>query len=192
MAIDWGKVTGYTDGMTAEEKLNLLENLPTDILADPKTTKEYMSIKAQFDKASSELADAKKHLRTKMTEDEQAKADREAADKQKDEELATLRREKALSTHKASYLAMGYDEQNAEAAAAAMVDGDNSALFAAMKKHSENAEKAWREKALKDTPTPPAGTPGTEETDAVKLAKKVANSSAKADKFASDVISKYI
>lgn len=192
MAIDWSKVEGYTEGMSTEDKLALLEKLPHDILADPKTSKEYLSMKAQFDKASSDLADTKKQLRTKMTEDEQAKADREAAEKQMKDELDTLRREKSLSTHKASYLAMGYDEKTAEAAAIAMVDGDNTALFAAMKKHGESVEKALRDKILNETPEPPPGEPGVDESDGVKLAKQVAKSSVDADKAANDILSKYI
>lgn len=196
MAIDWSKVEGYSEDMSAEDKLALLEKQTVDIpgepAGDPKSTKEYVALKAQFDKVSSDLASTKKQLRTKMTEDEQAKADREAADQKVQEELESLRREKALNAHKASYLAMGYDEKTAEAAATAMVDGDNAALFAAMKKHGEATEKALRDKILNDTPTPPAGEPGDDESDGVKLAKRVAQTTAAADKTANDILSKYI
>lgn len=191
MAIDWSKVEGYTEGMSAEDKLKLLEDqgIPGEDF-DP--AKKGFVPKAQFDKVSSDLASTKKQLRTKMTEDEQAKADREAADQKVQEELESLRREKALNAHKASYLAMGYDEKTAEAAATAMVDGDNAALFAAMKKHGEATEKALRDKILNDTPTPPAGEPGDDESDGVKLAKRVAQTTAAADKTANDILSKYI
>lgn len=193
MAIDWSKIEGYSEDMSAEDKLALLEqHSDGSPPADPKKTKEYIALKAQLDKTSSELAGAKKQLRTKMTEDEQAKADREAADQKVQEELETLRREKALGQHKASYLAMGYDEKTAEAAAIAMVDGDNAALFAAMKKHGETFEKALKDKLLNDTPEPPAGEPGDAESDGVKLAKRVAKTTVDADKTANDILSKYI
>lgn len=196
MAIDWSKVEGYSEDMSAEDKLALLEKqtggIPGEPAGDPKSTKEYVALKAQFDKVSSDLASTKKQLRTKMTEDEQGKADREAADKQMQEELEALRRDKALSTHKASYLAMGYDEKTAEAAATALVDGDTTALFAAMKKHGETTEKALRDKILNETPTPPAGEPGDEKSAGVKLAQRVAKSAVEADKAASDILSKYI
>lgn len=197
MAIDWSKVEGYSEDMSAEDKLALLEKqtggIPGEPAGDPDLKGAKGTVpKAQFDKVSSELAAVKKQLRTKMTEDEQAKADREAADQKVQEELESLRREKALSTHKASYLAMGYDEKTAEAAATAMVDGDNDALFAAMRKHSEATEKALRAEILKDTPKPPAGEPGDDESDGVKLAKRVAQTAAAADKTANDILSKYI
>ena len=193
MAIDWSKIEGYSEDMSAEDKLALLEkHSDSTPPADPKKTKEYIALKAQLDKTSSDLASTKKQLRTKMTEDEQAKADREAADQKVQEELESLRREKALNAHKASYLAMGYDEKTAEAAATAMVDGDNTALFAAMKKHGEATEKALRDKILNETPTPPAGESGDDESDGVKLAKRVAQTAAAADKTANDILSKYI
>ena len=149
MAIDWSKVEGYSEGMSAEDKLALLEKqtggIPGEPAGDPKSTKEYVALKAQFDKVSSDLASTKKQLRTKMTEDEQAKADREAADQKVQEELESLRREKAL-----------------------------------------------RDKILNETPTPPAGEPGDDESDGVKLAKRVAQTAAAADKTANDILSKYI
>lgn len=196
MAIDWSQIEGYSKDMSAEDKLALLERqtdgVPGGSADDPKSSREYIALKAQFDKVSSEYASTKKQLRDKMTEDEQVKADREAADQKVREELESLRRDKALSTHKASYLAMGYDEKTAEAAATAMVDGDNTALFAAMKKHGEITEKALRDKILNETPAPPAGEPGDDQSDGVKLAQRVAKATAEADKTANDILSKYM
>lgn len=196
MAIDWSQIEGYSEDMSAEDKLALLERqtdgVPGGSADDPKNSREYIALKAQFDKVSSEYASTKKQLRDKMTEDEQAKADRDAADQKVQEELESLRRDKALSTHKASYLAMGYDEKTAEAAATAMVDGDNTALFAAMKKHGETVEKALRDQILNETPAPPAGESGDDQSDGVKLAQRVAKATAEADKTANDILSKYI
>jgi len=191
MAIDWSKVEGYTEDMSAEDKLKLLEDqgIPGEDF-DP--AKKGFVPKAQFDKVSSDLAAVKKQLRTKQTEEEQAQADREAADQKIQEELESLRRDKALSTYKASYLAMGYDDKAATAAATAMVDGDMTALFAVMKKHGEDAEKALKAKLLNDTPEPPAGEPGDEQSDGVKLAQRVAKATVEADKTANDILSQYI
>lgn len=164
MAFDWTKVEGYREDMTSEEKLALLDSVementtnPTqENTPSPAANKNVVS-KAQFDKVASELAAAKKQLRSKMSEDEQREADRAAADAAKDEELKLLRREKALNSYKASYLAHGYDEKLAEEAAIAMVDGDSDAMFAAMKRHAANVEKDMRAKILKETPVPPNG-----------------------------------
>lgn len=196
MAIDWSKIEGYSEDMSAEDKLALLEKqeggVPGEPAGDPKTSREYVALKAQFDKVSSELASTKKQMRTMMSDSDKAKSDREAAEREIREELETLRREKALSTHKASYLSMGYDEQTAEAAATAMVDGDNVALFAAMKKHSEAAEKALRDKILNATPTPPPGEPSDGESEGEKLARRVAQTTSEANKTANDILSQYI
>lgn len=175
MAIDWTKYEGYREDMTDAEKLALLESVdpPTDPQpAPPKDTPPaptptsklngYIP-KAQFDKVSSELAAAKKQLKSKMTEDEQREVDRLAAEEAMKNELETLRKEKTLNSYKASYLSQGYDEQMAEEAATAMVDGDMDTVFSVMKKYSANMEKAVRVKILKETPVPPAGTdPGVD------------------------------
>ena len=172
MAFDWTKVEGYKEEMTPEEKLALLDNYndpepapkndpaPTPT-PDPKNDptpapKGGMVSKAQFDKVSSELAAVKKQLRGKMTEDEAKELERQQHQEEMETELNTLRREKALAGYKASYLSQGYDEQLAEEAATAMVDGDMETVFAVMKKQSVNAEKAMRAKILKETPVPPA------------------------------------
>ena len=169
MAFDWTKVEGYREDMTAEEKLSLLENMDTDPNPqpdpepDPEPTpskapsREGMISKAQFDKVSKELAAAKRQLRAKMTNDEIEEERRRQEQEDMKLELETLRKEKTVSNHKASFLSQGYDEALADEAANAMADGDMEAVFAVMRKHSVNAEKALRAKILKETPVPPAG-----------------------------------
>lgn len=179
MAFDWSKIEGYREDMTAEEKLALLDNDPTpspdptpnptpnpDPTPEPKpdpkpapkkNEKNGVVSKAAYDKVASELAAAKKQLRAKMTQDEQDEADRLAAETAMKEELETLRREKTISSYKASYLAQGYEEQLAEATAVAMADGDTETVFANMKKHSDAMEKTLRAKIIKENPTPPPG-----------------------------------
>lgn len=189
MAFDWTKVEGYKEDMTPEEKLALLDNYndpepapkndpaPTPT-PDPKNDpapapKGGMVSKAQFDKVSSELAAVKKQLRGKMTEDEAKELERQQHQEEMETELNTLRREKSLAGYKASYLSQGYDEQLAEEAATAMVDGDMETVFAVMKKQSVNAEKAMRAKILKETPVPPASDDPNDEKKKQEEAKKL-------------------
>jgi len=189
MAFDWTKVEGYKEEMTPEEKLALLDNYndpepapkndpaPTPT-PDPKNDptpapKGGMVSKAQFDKVSSELAAVKKQLRGKMTEDEAKELERQQHQEEMETELNNLRREKALAGYKASYLSQGYDEQLAEEAATAMVDGDMDTVFAVMKKQSVNAEKAMRAKILKETPVPPASDDPNDEKKKQEEAKKL-------------------
>lgn len=173
--IDWTQIEGYREDMTADEKMTLFESYdpkpapdptpdPTSAPApknepapSPKSDLKGYIPKAQFDKLASELAAANKRIRAKMTEDEQREADRVAEQEAIKQELDNLRKEKTLSSYKASYLSQGYEEQLAEATAMAMVEGDMDAVFANMRKHSSNLEKALRAKILKETPVPPAG-----------------------------------
>lgn len=157
MAIDWTKIEGYREDMTADEKLALLEKIPEpENEPAPKPNGAVVS-KTQFDKVSSELASLKKQMRSRMSEDEQKEADRKASETAMREELDSLRKEKTFNSHKASFLSQGYDEAMAEEAATAMADGDMDGVFAVMKKHSAVAEKNLRAKILKETPVPPAG-----------------------------------
>ena len=158
MAINWTEIEGYREDMTAEEKLQLLENAaPNDPPAPAPAPSRNMVSKAQFDQVSSELAAVKKALKGKMSEDEQRELDRQAERDAMETELKALRREKTLAGHKASFLAQGYDDALAEEAATAMVDGDTDTVFTAMKKHQAALEKAMRAQILKETPVPPAG-----------------------------------
>lgn len=165
MAFDWKNVEGYREDMTAEEKLALLDNMPDLPKPEDKpeeqpapvgTPKGFIS-KKQFDEVSSQLAKAKRELRSKMTEDEQREADRQAQYEAMTAELEGLKKEKTLSTYKASFLAQGYDADLADQAATAMADGDMETVFLVMGKQNKIYEKALRTKLLAETPIPPAG-----------------------------------
>lgn len=162
MAFDWTKVEGYDESMTADEKLALLEKweapAPDESQQDGEKAQPRIGYipKKDFDKVSSELAAAKKQLRSRMSEDEQKEADRQALLEAKDAELATLRRDKSLGNKKASFMGVGYDEELADTASLALEDDDDDALFAAMRKYNANLEKALRAKILAETPHPPS------------------------------------
>lgn len=178
--IEWEKIEGYRDGMSAEEKLSLLDNYgqesPNPVESpvpeqkdEPKPAlKESQKVisKSQFDKIASELAAAKKQLRAKMTEDEIKESERQQEQESMKQELETLRREKTLSSYKAQYLALGYGEPLAAETAEAMADGDMDAVFLNMKKQGSVLEKSLRAEILKETPAPPAGAnPDKEDLD---------------------------
>lgn len=197
MAFDWTTVEGYREDMSADEKLELLNNYtpaPTPVAepeptpavdatpepkAAPKATPKVESAapkpgfisKKEFDKVSSQLADAKRQLRSRMSEEEQREADRLAEINARDEELKSLRREKTMSNHKASFLGLGLDEKLADVASTCLTDGDSDGLFDALKKYQINYEKSLRAKILAETPKPPASDPNTEEAKKQDLAK---------------------
>ncbi len=146
--IDVTQIEGYAN-MSAEEKLKALEAYD---IPDPDYS-GYVK-KDVFDKTASELADKKKELLEKMTEDEAAKQkdreDKEAMQK----ELEALRRESAVSKNKVKLIALGYEETLAEDTAEAMADGKMDKVFANQQKHLTAFEKKVRADALKDTPKP--------------------------------------
>lgn len=182
MAFDWTSVEGYREDMSADEKLALLENYSPAEPApsgDPapaaapaaKPTPDsnlapkpgYIS-KREFDKLSSQLAETKRQLRSKMSEDEAREADRQAEMAARDEELKSLRRERTLGLNKAAFLGLGLEENLAGEAATMLADGDNDGLFMALKKHQAGFEKTLRAKILAETPKPPASEdPNSEE-----------------------------
>lgn len=172
MAINWESIEGYTEGMSADEKLALLDRQDSGIASTPakevaaqvaEEEKPQTAVtdktiaKSQFDKLASELAATKKQLRAKLSEDEAKELDRKQAQESMEQELAALRKEKTLSVHKASFLSLGYEEQLAHETAEALVENDMDAVFSNMKKHKVNLEKAIRAEILKDTPVPPSG-----------------------------------
>lgn len=188
MAFDWKNVDGYREDMTADEKLALLENYdPAQPANEPEVTPEpdptpapapekpapaprvssapkpgYIS-KRDFDRVSSELAAAKRQLRSRMSEEEQREAERQDEIAARDEELKSLRRDKTLSMHKASFMGLGLGEDLAAEAAEKLVDGDSEGLFDALRRYQTGYEKSLRAKILAETPKPPASDPNSEE-----------------------------
>lgn len=159
MNIDWTNIEGYREDMTADEKLELLANMPEpepEPVSPTNPPKGFIS-KKQFDDLASQLAKTKKDLRSRQTEDEQREADRQAQYDAMTAELEGLRKEKLLAGYKASFLAQGYDAAMADEAATAMAEGDMDGVFAVMAKQTKIQEKAIRTKLLAETPVPPAG-----------------------------------
>lgn len=179
---DWTNVEGYREDMSADEKLALLDNYEAPKPTEPEQTTEpatepkpapkqnteqtapkaapkpgYIS-KRDYDKLASDYAAAKRQLRSKMSEEEQREADRQAEIAAREEELKSLRREKTLSMHKASFMGLSLDEKLADEAATALVDGDSDTLFDVLKRYQVGYEKSLRAKILAETPKPPAST----------------------------------
>lgn len=146
--IDVTKIEGYAN-MTPEQKLKALEAFD---VPDPDYS-GYVK-KDVFDQTASELAEKKKQLKEKMTEDE-VKAQKEKEEREKlQTDYEKLLRKTTISENKAKLLALGYDEKLADETAEAMADGDSEMVFANQKKHLEATEKKVRAEALKNTPKP--------------------------------------
>ncbi len=155
----------YKDGMTPGEIEAALASiqLPTD-------TKEVERLQKALTKSNSEAADYKRKLQEKQTEEERAEAERAEKTRAMEEELNTLKTQKAVADNKAQFLALGYDDALATETAEAMVQGDMTKVFANQKKHQEAQRAALEAELLAKTPTPPAGD-GTDTMTKEKFAK---------------------
>ena len=143
----------YKEGMTLEEIEKALAeiDLPTDNSA------EVDRLKNALTKSNSEAADLKKQLREKMSAEEiKAKEDAEKMEALIKERDALLK-EKTVASHKAQYLALGYEEKLANETAEALANGELDKVFANQKKHHESVEKKIKADILKDTPRPEGG-----------------------------------
>lgn len=152
--IDVTKIENYAN-MTLEEKLSALEAYEID---EP-DFKGYVK-KDTFDKTASELAEYKRQLKAKMTEDEKKEAERaeeQAVLKQKYDELM---KETNVAKTKSKFMSLGYDENLADLTAKAFVEGDSETVFANQQKFLELKEKQLRAQILDETPKPPAGNGG--------------------------------
>ena len=141
----------YRDDMTAAEIAEALAEY------DPTAG---MVKKDLLEKANSEAAKYKKELNAKMTAVEQEEAERRAAQEKMEAELAELKRDKAISEHRARLLGLGYEETLAADTAQAFADGNLDVVFANQKKHQQAQEKELRAQILGETPKPPAGNIG--------------------------------
>ena len=146
--IDTSKIEGYAD-MTAEQKVEALEKYS---FADP----DYSGFvkKDVFDKTASELAQTKKDLKARMSDEEKAKAESEALLKQYKEQAETLQREKNIATNKAQFISIGYDEALAQETAEALEKGDFATVFKNQQTVIENVKKVAAGEAMAKTPAP--------------------------------------
>lgn len=171
MNIDTSTIEGF-DGMTAEQKVDALLKVEVPEKVD---LTGYVK-KDLFDKTASELAEAKKAAKAKMSEEEQAAAERDAKWAEMEAKLQALEMEKTISTYKASYLAMnGYDEKLAQDTAEALAKGDMAKVFANQQKAMDAHDKALKAELLRNTPKPEGagGGDNRDEDPSVELARKL-------------------
>jgi uncharacterized protein involved in type VI secretion and phage assembly len=146
--IDTSKIEGY-DTMTAEEKVKAFEsfNIP-----DPDYS-GYVK-KDVFDKTASELAQTKKDLKARMTEEERAKAEHDAELAEYKIKYEELQKEKNIAKNRAEFISAGYDEALAQETAEALEKGDYATVFKNQKAVIENVKKIAKGEAAAKIPTP--------------------------------------
>ena len=113
------------------------DNTPKQKYSD----EEYLKLKASFDKTSSEIAELKKQLKGKQTDDEK-KAQEEA---EKQQEMDNLKKEVATYKIKNS-LQESFEKDEVEKITKAIIDGDIDSLV----KNLNEIRKAYKEKIYKE------------------------------------------
>ena len=157
--IDPSKIDGF-DGMSAEDKVAALLGYEIEIDTTD-ATPELTKLKNAYNKACEEAGNYRKQLREKQSEAERAEAERAERDKEREELLNTLLKEKQFAHYKAEYMGVGYPAETAEQLAKLLPDGVTDEYFAAAKAALENKEQEIVSKSLNKQPGLSVGTPPT-------------------------------
>ena len=183
--------TVTTDSATGTETAPANAEQTRDMSAE---SAEIARLRNALSKANSESADLRKQLRSRMSEDEAAKADNDAKWAEMEEKVARLEREKTESIYKAKYLAMpGFDEKLAEETAKAMAAGNTDKVFENQQKAYAAYEKRLRAELVKKDPRPDgAGGGGVEKSEGEIIAERVSQRRAAATSSSNDILKHYI
>lgn len=188
MKISTDSIQGFAE-MSDADKVTALLGLD---VPDPVDLNGYVK-KEVFDAKATEAANLSKQLKSKMTDDEAAKAQADADRKALEEKYTELLRKSTIAEHTARYIAMpGYDEKLARETAEALFDGDMERVFANQQKANAAYEKKLRADLVKQDPKPAGSGGGNEEKDeAVEFAKKLGKQRADALKNANEGLKHY-
>lgn len=185
--IDTTTISGF-DAMTDAEKLSALLELDVPERVD---LSNYVT-KVQFDKTSSELAAAKRDLKSKMSEDELTKAEAERVHKETEEKYNALLKKSTIAEYKAKYLAQGYDEKLAEETAEALFNNETDKVFANSEKFRASIEQRMKTELLKGTPKPGGAGGSSEEKSAdILMAERIGKARAESAQAANNILNKY-
>ena len=170
--IDTTQIAGY-ESMTAEEKLSALEAYEFESPA-PASNDAETKLKEALSRANTDAAEWKRKYRATLDDAKRAEEERAERDKERDEELATLRRERIISKLEAQYLSAGYSAELASASAKAQADGDTATVLANQLRFIEETKKSIEAAALGKQPPITPGKPPKGESDEDKFFATVA------------------
>lgn len=159
MKIDIKTLNGYKDGMTAEELLELIDSTEfPDIKEVPvaQTPTGKIVRKEVFDKTAHELAEYKRQLRARMSEEEVREQERNAQIQEMQDRIADYERREKISTNKAKFLENGFSAESAASMAEALADSDFDKVFSGIASYRSQIEKDVKDALLKATPVPDA------------------------------------
>ena len=119
---------------------------------------DYAKLKRAFDKTSSELAETKKALKERLTEQEIASQEKAEAEAKREEEFEYYKRKDKIHETEKAYLKLGYTADEAERIATAEADGDFDAKTKIMAEVDARKAKELEAKFIAERPEINAGT----------------------------------
>ena len=164
--IDVTRIEGYAS-MSAEEKLAALEAYEFEAPA-PATDAE-SKLKEALSRANGDAAEWKRKYRATLDDAKRAEEERAERDKERDEELATLRKERQIDKLTAQFLAVGYSSELAASTAKAQAEGDTATVVSNQLQFIEDTKKKLEAEALGKQPPITPGKPPKGESDDEKL-----------------------
>lgn len=167
--------SAYKEGMTEEEISTALES--AIVPKNNKDNAEITKLKTALSKSNAEAADYKKQLRAKQTDEEAAKAERQAEWDKIMAENNQLKETIFKSEQTAKLMGIGYDAELASSTAEAMFKSDMSTVISNQQKFLEAKLKEQATNAMKNTPRPPVG----DATKGMDYQKKIAEAQANGD-----------
>ena len=186
--IDTSTIEGF-DTMSDADKISALLSLDIPEKVD---LTQYVS-KQTFDKTSSELAEKKRQLNDRMSEDERTRMEAETQMKDLQSKYDALLKKSTISDYKAEYLAQGYSDELAAKAAEAKANGDTAKEFEYARTARAEFEKSLRAELLKGTPKPGGSDHdgGDEKPYSIQLAETIGKRNAETAKHTNTIIDKY-
>lgn len=107
---------------------------------------------ADASKWKKQYQEADNALKAKMSDEEKAKAEQDAANAALQQELEQLRNERNVANHKAQLTAIGFDGTLAQETAEAINSGDTAKLFDGIRKFIATHDKELQAKSLMSNP----------------------------------------
>lgn len=128
---------------------------------------ELARLKRANDKLSSENADVKRKYKATLSEQEQASMEKAERELEREEQFKSLLRENNINKTEKSYLALGFNADEASKIAVAEVDGDFEAKLQIMALVDARKKKEYEAEWLKTRPSVNSGN-GNESTNITK------------------------
>ena len=165
--IDVSKIDGY-ESMSAEEKVAAL--VEYEFEEKPLTNDPDSKLKGALSRANSDAAEWKRKYLATLDDAKRAEEERAERDRERDEEIATLKKERTISDLEKQYLSAGYSADLASASAKAQAEGDTATVIANQIKFIEDTKKAIEAAALGKQPDlshgePPEGDDGSKKLE---------------------------